>query len=301
VAAPILSVVIPTWNRSHIVCEAIESALSQRVAAQRAGRGAQVEVIVVDDGSTDDTSGIVGRSFGSRLRLLRMPSRRGPGAARNAGVRVAAGELLAFLDSDDLWLPGKLDAELCVLERFPGAEAVVSDSVSVVQGLADDYSRFELNGLLDATQRQARWLSECQWLWTNLRNNVATCSITLRCTAAARFEGILFAEDLVSCEDWEFELRVHRMCRVVVLPEVLARVRRFDDGTRPGRARPGKPPTREQKIGLLRDRLKVMERAHWASGLPADLAGELERCRLDTIRQLAQYAECELGPACSAK
>ncbi|MCI0423565.1 MAG: glycosyltransferase, partial [Acidobacteria bacterium] len=101
---PLLSVVIPTWNRDRLVCEAVESALSQRIG--------QVEVIVVDDGSTDDTANMLTRNFGSRIYLLRLPSRRGVGAARNAGVRLASGELLAFLDSDDLWLPGKLDAEL---------------------------------------------------------------------------------------------------------------------------------------------------------------------------------------------
>jgi len=271
-----------------VVCEAIESAISQRVSATGADRrrDSLVEVIVIDDGSTDDTAGIVRKNFGSRVHFVRTPSRRGPGAARNKGVRIATGELLAFLDSDDVWLPGKLDAELSVLKGFPGAEAVVSDSVSVLEGVADERSRFDLNGLRDATTGQPCWLHECSWLWTNLQNNMATCSITLDSKGVGRFNGPLFAEDLIYCEDWEFELRVHSMCKVVVLPEVLARVRRFDDGTRPGRACPGKPLTAEQMVCLLRDRLKVMERADWASGLAADLAAELDRSRLDTVREL---------------
>ena len=284
-STPLLSVVIPTWNRAHIVGEAIESALTQR-------RG-QVEVIVVDDGSTDDTADVLTRSFGSHVRLLLLPRRGGAGAARNAGVHLASGELLAFLDSDDLWLPGKLDAEMNVLERFPDADAVVSDSLSFLEGQADDRSRFEANGLLAATNRQARPMSELQWLWTSFHNAMATCSITLRRSAAQRFGGKLFAEDLVYCEDWEFELRVYYFCRVVVLPEVLARVRRFDDGSRPGRGLPGKPLTREHEIDLLRDRLKVMERCDWLSGLDADLAVELERCRVDTALQLARLTNVE--------
>ena len=282
---PLLSVVIPTRNRAHLVCEAIESALSQR--------DGQVEVIVVDDGSTDDTANVLARSFGSRIHLLRMPHRRGVGAARNAGVRLARGELLAFLDDDDLWLPGKLDAELCVFERFPDAEAVVSDSLSFLEGQADERSFFARNGLLAATQGQVRWVNECQWLWTNSQNGVAMCSITLRRSVLARLGETLFAEDLVSCEDWELEMRVYHLCRVVVLPEVWAWVRRLDDGARLGRAAPGKPPTREQEIGLLRDRLKVMERSHWLTGLGADLAAELERFRDDTARQLAQFTKFE--------
>ena len=169
---PLLSVVIPTWNRAHLVCEAVESALSQRTG--------QVEVIVVDDGSTDDTANILTRRFGSRIHLLRLPNRRGVGAARNAGIRIANGELLAFLDSDDLWLPGKLDAELSVFERFPDADAVVSDSLCFVEGQADDDSRFARTGLLAAARGEVRWVSECQWLWTNSRNAVQMSSVIMR-------------------------------------------------------------------------------------------------------------------------
>ena len=282
---PVLSVVIPTRNRAHLVCEAIESALSQQHG--------RVEVIVVDDGSTDDTANILTRSFSSRIYLLRMPHRRGVGAARNAGVRLATGDLLAFLDDDDLWLPGKLDAELCVFERFPDAEAVVSDSLTFVEGQAAEQSFFARNGLLAATQGQVRWVSECQWLWTNSQKGVAMCSMTLRRSVLGRLGETWFAEDLVSCEDWELEMRVYHLCRVIVLPEVWAWVRLFDDGSRVDRATTGKSRTREQEIGLLRDRLKVMERSHWLTGLDTDLAAELERFRDDNARQLAQFAKFE--------
>jgi glycosyltransferase involved in cell wall biosynthesis len=275
-----LSVVIPTRNRAYLVGEAIESALCQRKD--------KVEVIVVDDASTDDTTEVLARNFGSQIHLLRMPTRRGAGAARNAGVRVANGELVAFLDDDDLWLPGKLDAELRVFERFPEAEGVVSDCLTFVVGKAVEQSCFERNGLLASTQGQARWINECQWLWTNSLNGVAMCSITLRRDVLERLGDTWFAEDLISCEDWELEMRVYNSCRVVALPEVLAWVRRLDDGVRVGRAAPGKPPTREQQIGYLRDRLTVMERSHWLRGLRDDLAAELERYREDTVRQLAR-------------
>src|SRR4030095_4986969 len=104
---PLLSVVIPTRNRAHLVCEAIESALAQRPG--------QVEVIVVDDGSTDDTATLLDRTYGSHIHLLSLPERRGAGAARNAGVRLATGELLGFLDDDDLRLTGKLARGACVV------------------------------------------------------------------------------------------------------------------------------------------------------------------------------------------
>ncbi|HEV7893315.1 MAG TPA: glycosyltransferase family A protein [Pyrinomonadaceae bacterium] len=281
--APLLSVVIPTWNRAHVVCEAVESAL-----IQREGR---VEVLVVDDGSTDGTAELIARRFGPRVRLLRMTERAGVGAARNAGVRAAGGELIAFLDSDDVWLPGKLDAELRAFAQFPEASAVVSDSLSFNEGVADSRSRFESSGLLAASKGSTRPMRECRWLWTNSENGVATCSITLRRGALARVGRAPFAEDLASCEDWEFEMRLYHLCEVVVLPEVWAHVRRFDDGARVGRAAPGRRRTREQEMGLLRDRLTVVNRSQWLDGLDARLADELERFREDTARRLACLAE----------
>src|SRR5262245_42948125 len=280
---PLLTAVIPTRNRARMVGEAVESALSQR--------NGEVEVIVVDDASTDDTVSVLERSFASRIRLLRLPRRHGAGAARNVGLRVADGEFVAFLDDDDLWLPGKLDAELRVFEQFPDAEAVVSDSQTFVNGRAVEKSFFAKNGLLAATNGQVRWVNECRWLWTNSMNGVAMCSITVRRAALNRL-GLeaWFAEDLVSCEDWELEMRVYHQCRVAVLPEVWAWVRCVDDGVRVGRAAPGQPRTQEQEMGLLRDRLTVMERLHWLTGLDAELAAELERFRASNAEQLARLA-----------
>jgi glycosyltransferase involved in cell wall biosynthesis len=279
-----MSVVIPTRNRAGMVGEAVESALCQRHG--------EVEVIVVDDASTDDTANVLARSFASRIHVLRMPDRRGAGGARNAGLRVASGELVAFLDDDDLWLPGKLDAELRVFERFPEAEAVVSDGLMFVNGQAAEKSFFARNGLLAATNGEVRWANECRWLWTNSLNGVAMCSITVRRSALDRL-GLdsWFAEDLVSCEDWELEMRVYHHCRVAVLPEVLAWVRCIDDGARLGRAAPGTPRTREQDMGLLRDRLKVMGRLHWLTDLDAELAAELERFRRSNLQQLIKLVE----------
>jgi glycosyltransferase involved in cell wall biosynthesis len=275
--------VIPTWNRSRLVCEAVESAL-----AQRDGR---VEVIVVDDGSTDNTSNELARRFGPRIRLMRLPRRRGVGAARNVGVRVASGELLAFLDSDDLWLPGKLDAELRVFERFPEAEAVVSDSLTFLEEQPSERTWFAINGLLAASGGRGRWLGECPWLWTNWQNTLAMCSITLRRSTLTRLGMPMFSEDLNTCEDWELELRLYRECRVFVLPELLAHVRRIDDGARPGRPLPGKSCTPSQEVKILRDRLHVLERSIRLGGLAPDLFDELERGRFVTVEQLSRYEE----------
>ena len=270
---PPLSVVIPTWNRAQLVREAIGSALVQREG--------EVEVIVVDDASTDATAELLEREFGDRIRVLRLDHRRGPGGARNAGARLARGEFVAFLDSDDVWLRGKLDAELDVFARFPEAQVVVSDSQNFFEGEADGESRFAQNGLLEATGGEVRLASDCQWLWTNSMNTVHTCSIIVRREALMRLGEKLFAEDIVCCEDWEFQMRLYHSCGVVVLPEVWSHVRRFVDASRVGRGVPGRPTTPEQELVLLRSRLTVMQRTD-LQGLDANLAAEFERFRTKT-------------------
>jgi SAM-dependent methyltransferase len=98
----------------------------------------------------------------------------------------------------------------------------------------------------------------------------------------------LFAEDLVCCEDWEFQMRLYHSCRVVVLPQVWSHVRRFNDASRSGRGVPGRPTTPEQELMLLRSRLTVMERADWLQGLEANLASELERFQAKTATDFSR-------------
>lgn len=289
VKTPLLSVVIPTWNRSSLVCDAIDSALQQRDGA--------VEVIVVDDASSDATVDLLKREFGLRIRLLQLDQRRGPGGARNAGAHVARGEFVAFLDSDDVWLAGKLDAELRVFARYPDADVVVSDSQNFFENVADSSSRFAQNGLLAATAGEVRLAQNCEWLWTNSMNTVHTCAITVRRSALLRMGERLFAEDLECCEDWEFQMRLHHNCRVVVLPRIFSHVRRYNDNSRAGRSIPGRAATWEQEQVLLRSRLTVMERADWLTGLPAQLHAELRRFREDTESKLS----CSRGAAAAQR
>ena len=278
---PLLSVVIPTWNRAHVVCEAIASALDQRPG--------EVEVIVVDDASIDGTVERVKETFGRRVHVLPLAIQRGPGAARNAGALLACGQYIAFLDSDDVWLPGKLDAELRVFSEFPEANAVVSDSQNFYEGEPDSSTRFAQNGLLTATEGRVRLVDEIDWLWTNSMNIAYTCGITIRRRVLAQLGRRLFADDLRCCEDWDFQIRLYSLGQIVVLPQVYSWVRRFNDGLRIGRAIPGRPPTREQELTLVRARLAVIEKSKpLVERMRADLAAELERFRLETEEQFAR-------------
>src|SRR5437667_2543232 len=101
------SVIIATYNRAHVICRAISSAL----AAIRPGD----EVIVIDDGSVDQTERVIA-PYRDRIRYLAV-EHRGAGAARNRGIREAKNELIAFLDSDDEWLPGQLELQRSLMER----------------------------------------------------------------------------------------------------------------------------------------------------------------------------------------
>ena len=106
---PKVSVVIPTYNRAAKVRNAIESVLAQTVT--------DLEVIVVDDGSSDGTGKILGETFGDRIRYYAQANQ-GVSVARNKGIEEARGEWIAFLDSDDLWEKEKLEWQFKALERF---------------------------------------------------------------------------------------------------------------------------------------------------------------------------------------
>ena len=97
---PAISVIIPLYNRGERIGAAVESVLAQSFT--------DFELIVVDDGSTDEGPAIVDRIEDSRIRLIRQGTNKGANAARNEGIRQARGRVLAFLDSDDIFLPGKL-------------------------------------------------------------------------------------------------------------------------------------------------------------------------------------------------
>ncbi len=115
-----VSVVIPALNAARFVCQAVESVHDQR----NLPADCLLEVIVVDDGSTDGTPDLVRTTFGDRVRIVSDASGRGAAAARNAGIAVAAGGLIATLDADDTWMPEKLALQLALLEARPDVSFV---------------------------------------------------------------------------------------------------------------------------------------------------------------------------------
>jgi glycosyltransferase involved in cell wall biosynthesis len=113
-----VSVIIPAYNRAHVIGRALRSVLSQDYD--------DFEIIVIDDGSSDSISQVVAGMGDPRIRLIRHQANRGAAAARNTGIRAARGTHIAFLDSDDEWLPSKLRLQLDALAAEPAAAGVAS-------------------------------------------------------------------------------------------------------------------------------------------------------------------------------
>ena len=106
---PVFSVVIPTYNRADKVCRALKSVLNQSFV--------DFEILVMDDGSTDNTCEVVKGFTDPRIKYEWAENFGGPAAPRNRGLRLAQGKYVAFLDSDDWWMPNKLEESLVILEQ----------------------------------------------------------------------------------------------------------------------------------------------------------------------------------------
>ena len=214
-----VSVVIPTHDRGRVVVEAIESALAQTHPP--------LEVIVVDDGSTDETAERVGRLRDARVRYLRRPHA-GVSAARNAGIAAATGDLVAFLDSDDLWKPDKVEAEIAALARYPSAGGVFSD-LEKVDGATFVPSfmrrtRVFSRLLAERAYREGLLLSaRALYLCLLQEVPIKTPALTVRRSALERVGG--FNEAWTSSEDWEFLLRFARRESLVYVDRPLAVIR----------------------------------------------------------------------------
>jgi len=201
---PRVSVVIPTYNYARYVPEAIDSVLAQSFE--------ELEIIVVDDGSTDKTAEVL-RAFGGQLRVIRQ-ERRGLSAARNTGIRAARGQYLAFLDSDDLWLPEKVSLQVARLDAEPEVGLVYAETL-----LFDDSTPATLTP-------HSYWASHpsgkiLPWL---VRQNVIPSPTPM--VRRELFERVgLFDETLSACEDWDMWIRIGRVCEIAYVNRVLAKYR----------------------------------------------------------------------------
>jgi len=203
----LVSVVIPTFNYGRFVRDAVESALSQTYRP--------VEIVVVDDGSTDDTAAVL-EPYRQRVTCLRQDNR-GLSAARNTGIRAARGSFIAILDSDDWWAPEKLEAQMATFAVDP-ALGIVSCNSALVDLDGQPYTGLTSPVKSEAPDRRA-------FVRKLLRGNCVSggSSAVVRRTC---FDSVgLFDETLKSAEDWDMWLRICSRYPIAFVPARLTFVR----------------------------------------------------------------------------
>lgn len=198
-----LSVIIPTYNRSSFLGEAIQSVLDQEFF--RAHPDFSYEIIVVDDGSTDNTKQVIS-SFGKRVNY-HYQKHKGVSVARNLGLELAQGDRIAFLDSDDLWKKEKIGVQLSFLRAFPQAKVCYTDEVWIRRGIYVNPKKKH--------QKYSGWIFD---------KVLPLCLISLSSALFRRevFEEIgKFDENLPACEDYDFGIRLAQKYPVYFLPQAL--------------------------------------------------------------------------------
>lgn len=244
----LISTIIPAFNAECYINKTIHSALEQSVKQQ---------IIVIDDGSTDETAAIVSR-FVNTVELIRTPNR-GVSAARNEGIRHAQGDFICFLDADDEWLPGKLDRQLALYNQYPELGTVITDEMhvdTVGKIIAPSYfatrpyhKELPIND--GPAQYPLKWLiQECL---------VPTSSVMVR-SHILKTAG-LFDEKLSICEDRDMWLRLALQAPLGIIPEVLVHY------------------LTNQAVSLSR-----VSRTRWACAL-CEVLGRYESILLDGLRR----------------
>jgi glycosyltransferase involved in cell wall biosynthesis len=183
-----ISVIIPTYNRSQFLAEAVESVLAQSVFQSRKY---SFEIIIIDDGSTDDTRKVVER-FSGPINYYCQPHQ-GVSRARNHGLEKAKGEFIAFLDSDDLWLPEKIKLQMNVMENLPHLMGCTTEEIWLRRGKR-----------VNPREKHRKYSG---WIFPHA---LPLCILSLSASLFRRqvFEEIgTFDESLPACEDYDFSLR----------------------------------------------------------------------------------------------
>jgi hypothetical protein len=207
----LISVIIPTYNSGRFIAQAVQCVLDQTYR--------QFEIIVIDDGSTDTTKDVL-REFNGHIRYCYQENR-GPSAARNAGIAVAKGDYICFLDADDIWTPNKLEVQLAFMAQNDDIGLVFSDEEEVSQAtglhrsiLAKTMFRSDIVSQLPIHDAFEKLLIE---------NFIPTSMVMARkkCFGKAG----LFDESLRVVEDRDMWLRIAAYFNIACVPVILGKKR----------------------------------------------------------------------------
>jgi glycosyltransferase involved in cell wall biosynthesis len=254
-----VSVVIPTFNRAVFLAEAIQSILAQTLPVY--------EIIVLDDGSTDNTSEVI-RAYGEKIRYFKQKNQ-GPSVARNYAMREAGGNWIAFLDSDDLWVPEKNQLQAEFICQHPYLEFVFGDQAV----FSERHSAMEpeiLNLVLHQNlQKNAADLKDLfrQLLFCN---PIPTSSVFLRSDCLPRVG--FFDETLpIASEDYEYWLRLAFVLRAGFVDHILVKRRMHDSNAMNAR------------IPVWQGILKLLKHLRQKNDLPAEIH-QILRHRIASIQ-----------------
>lgn len=197
----LVSVIIPTYNRADYIAEAVDSVLAQTYAP--------IEIIVVDDGSTDNTKEIIER-YKDKVRYI-WQENAWCGAARNRGLKAANGDFVAFLDSDDLWTSEKAVRDVEFLDNHPEIGAVYSD-----------YDEIDAEGKFIKRIHKSKLRG---WITSELLHDspIFTSSLMVRKVFFEQVGG--FREEPEISEDWELWVRLSTVAQFAYLPHVASKKR----------------------------------------------------------------------------
>ena len=266
---PPVTVMLPTYNRAHFLPTAVESVLGQT-------RG-DFELVVVDDGSTDETPAVMEAFRDERIRLIRQENR-GISGALNRALAHARGEIIARIDSDDRWLPNLLEKEMGILEKRPEVGLVYS------RAQAMDETGRPLAQVLGVPERYPGETLK------SLLYGDFVCTITTLVRKRCLDEAGPFDESLSGNEDWDMWIRLAPVCKFHFLDEVLAHFRMHSHRTT-GKGSPlfdrvarGRFRTLDKAFGrkdlgaeLLQVKGLAYRNAHMDVGLRWLSAGEISR------------------------
>ena len=203
---PLVSIIIPAYNQACYLRQSIDSVLAQTYK--------QFEVIVVDDGSTDETSSIL-TTYGSCIRYIHQENL-GLGGARNSGIRVAQGEYIGLLDADDIWEPNYLDVISCLIAENPGASVFYCKAQCIDENgiKLPQYVGYPIKPLNTSTDLYRALLTS---------NFLIPSTTTIR--RKIFLENGYFDQTLRSCQDWDLWLRISPNNSFVGTKDVLVQYR----------------------------------------------------------------------------
>jgi glycosyltransferase involved in cell wall biosynthesis len=198
---PTVSVVLPVFNRELSIGRAVQSVLCQTMS--------DLELVVVDDGSADRTSAVISRYSEPRLKLVKLADNSGPSAARNAGISLARGEYIAFLDSDDEWLPSKLELQVKTIRASSATTGISTTG-------------FRIHRVVGGCYQDTVPDPDDDWQ----RQQLTMCALGPGSTLMVKrdvFSQVgMFDVALRRFEDWDWMIRCLAVSNIVICPSVLA-------------------------------------------------------------------------------